>query len=163
MNVLIVEDEEVVSRRLARLTRAILGPRLQSLEIAATVSEALGRLRERALDLVFLDLDLHGDDGFRVLREAVAGAFQTIIVSGRTPTRRSAPSSTALPTSWSSRTARIAFVGRSAASISESRPCETSCVCSQCDATARSVCWRSIPSYAWPPPTTTPSSTARTA
>jgi two-component system, LytTR family, response regulator LytT len=81
VNALIVEDEEVVGRRLARLTRAILGPRLRSLAIAATVGEALERLHERALDLVFLDLDLNGDDGFRVLREAIAGAFQTIIVS----------------------------------------------------------------------------------
>lgn len=81
MNVLIVEDEEVVSRRLARLTRAILGPRLASLETAATIEAALDRLRERALDLVFLDLDLNGDDGFRLLGEAVAGSFQTIIVS----------------------------------------------------------------------------------
>jgi two-component system response regulator LytT len=81
MNVLIVEDEAVVARRLARLTRAILGPRLGSLETAATIEAALGRLRERSLDLVFLDLDLNGDDGFRLLGEAVAGAFQTIIVS----------------------------------------------------------------------------------
>lgn len=102
MNVLIVEDEEVVSRRLARLTRAILGPRLDTLETAATFEAALARLRkigkpsrspweepgaaplevrQRALDLVFLDLDLGGDDGFRLLGEAVAGSFQTIIVS----------------------------------------------------------------------------------
>jgi DNA-binding LytR/AlgR family response regulator len=81
MNVLIVEDEEVVSRRLARLTRVILGPRLRSLETTATVAGALELVRERSLDLVFLDLDLNGDDGFRLFREAVAGSFQTIIVS----------------------------------------------------------------------------------
>jgi DNA-binding LytR/AlgR family response regulator len=81
VNVLIVEDEEVVSRRLARLTRAILGPRLAALDTAATLAAARDRLRERALDLVFLDLDLNGDDGFQLLGEAVAGAFQTIIVS----------------------------------------------------------------------------------
>jgi two-component system response regulator LytT len=81
MNVLIVEDEEVVSRRLARLTRAILGPRLVSLEVAATLEVARARLHERALDLVFLDLGLNGEDGFRLLADAVAGSFQTIIVS----------------------------------------------------------------------------------
>jgi two-component system response regulator LytT len=81
MNVLIVEDEEIVARRLARLTRVILGPRLASLETATTIEAAVARLCERALDLVFLDLDLNGDDGFRVLGEAVAGSFQTIIVS----------------------------------------------------------------------------------
>lgn len=81
MNVLIVEDEEIVSRRLARLIRAILGPRLAALETAATIDAALARLRAGPLDLVFLDLDLNGRDGFQVLREAAAGAFQTIIVS----------------------------------------------------------------------------------
>jgi two-component system response regulator LytT len=81
MNVLIVEDEEVVSRRLARLTRVILGERLGSLETAATIEDALARLRAGSLDLVFLDLDLNGDDGFRLLGEVVAGSFQTIIVS----------------------------------------------------------------------------------
>lgn len=81
MNVLIVEDEEVVSRRLARLTRLILGPRLRSLEIIPTLAAALALLQERTLDLVFLDLDLNGDDGFRLLGEAAAGSFQTIIVS----------------------------------------------------------------------------------
>ncbi len=81
MNVLIVEDEEVVSRRLARLTRLILGARLQTLEVTTTVAGALERLRGRTLDLVFLDLDLNGEDGFGVLGEASAGSFQTIIVS----------------------------------------------------------------------------------
>lgn len=81
MNVLLVEDEAVVARRLARLARAILGARLGSLEVATTVEDALERLRARSLDVVFLDLDLNGDDGFRVLGEAVASAFQTIIVS----------------------------------------------------------------------------------
>jgi DNA-binding LytR/AlgR family response regulator len=81
VNVLIVEDEDVVARRLARLARAILGERLASLETTTTIEDALECLRARSLDLVFLDLDLNGDDGFRVLGEAVAGSFQTIIVS----------------------------------------------------------------------------------
>lgn len=81
MNVLIVEDEEVVGRRLARLTRAILGPRLASLATATSLAEARARLAAGGLDLVYLDLDLDGDDGFQLLAEAVAGAFQTIVVS----------------------------------------------------------------------------------
>jgi two-component system response regulator LytT len=81
MNVLIVEDEDVVARRLARLTRTILGPRLTALDTATTVDAARDRLHASPLDLVFLDLDLNGHDGFRLLAEAVAGSFQTIIVS----------------------------------------------------------------------------------
>lgn len=81
MNVLIIEDEEVVARRLARLTRAILGSRLARLATAATLDDARDQLRTAGHDLVFLDLDLNGRDGFQILREAAAGAFQTIIVS----------------------------------------------------------------------------------
>lgn len=81
MNILIVEDEEVVAKRLARLTRTILGPRLTSLATATTLTAAHDQLRARSLDLVFLDLDLNGHDGFQLLSEALASSFQTIIVS----------------------------------------------------------------------------------
>ncbi|MDX1643027.1 MAG: response regulator, partial [Thermoanaerobaculia bacterium] len=84
MRILIVEDEAIVARRLRRLVEAILGERLQAIRVAATLREGLEHVRNRTIDLLFLDLDLGGKDGFRVLTEAVTGPFHTIVVSART-------------------------------------------------------------------------------
>lgn len=81
MKVLVVEDEEIVARRLARLIGSILDRRVDDIERAKNIDDAMDAIRERRFDLVFLDLNLNGRDGFRLLGEAAAGAFQTIIVS----------------------------------------------------------------------------------
>lgn len=86
MRVVIVEDEEIAAGRLMRLVPAILGEGLRSIDHAGSLEEARERLArggDRAVDLLFLDLNLHGDDGFRLLEEAAAGSFQTIVVSAR--------------------------------------------------------------------------------
>ncbi len=83
MRVLVVEDEEIIGRRLARLLKSILGDRLTAVRQAATLSAALDRIAEEPIDLLLLDLNLHGSDGFDLLEEAVAGRFQTIIVSAQ--------------------------------------------------------------------------------
>lgn len=80
-DVLIVEDEPLVGQRLQRLTRELLGPELGYLRLAGTLAEGQSCLTERPFDLLVLDLNLHGRDGFDVLRTCVAGAFQTIVVS----------------------------------------------------------------------------------
>jgi len=79
--VLIVEDEPLVGQRLERLTREILGEQLGHLRLAGTLAEGQTCLTERPFDIVLLDLNLHGSDGFEVLRTCLAGAFQTIVVS----------------------------------------------------------------------------------
>jgi two-component system response regulator LytT len=84
MDVVIVEDEEIVARRLQRLVTTILGARLRSVRVLATLSDGLAHVGEHPIDLLFLDLDLGGRDGFRMLTEAVAGSFHTIVVSART-------------------------------------------------------------------------------
>lgn len=81
MRVLVVEDEEVVSRRLARLARAALGDRLENLECAATIADAARRLATAPVDLIFLDLDLYGEDGFDLVRRGLAEGGQVIVVS----------------------------------------------------------------------------------
>lgn len=84
VRVLIVEDEEVVARRLARLVSSILGDGLSELHEAGSLAAGWRLLRERPVDLLFLDLKLHGGDGFRLLEQAVAGSFQTVVVSAHT-------------------------------------------------------------------------------
>lgn len=81
MRILIVEDESLIAQRLERLTRRILGERVDALHVAASFAAARSRLDEHAVDLVLLDLNLDGTDGLALLRLAVAGSFHTIVVS----------------------------------------------------------------------------------
>jgi two-component system, LytTR family, response regulator LytT len=41
-------------------------------------------LSQNSIDLLLLDLNLNGDDGFQLLKLAVSGCFQTIVVSANT-------------------------------------------------------------------------------
>jgi two-component system, LytTR family, response regulator LytT len=84
MRVLIVEDEPLLARRLERFCREILGERLESIRVATMFSEASARLDESPIDLLMLDLNLHGRDGMELLASSVAGSFHTIIVSANT-------------------------------------------------------------------------------
>lgn len=80
-NILIVEDEAVVARRLMRLVREVWGNALGHLRHAASLPAAEVLLAENEIDLLFLDLNVKGRDGFDLLTAAVAGAFHTIVVS----------------------------------------------------------------------------------
>jgi two-component system response regulator LytT len=84
MRVLVVEDEPVVARRIARLTREILGDRLESISVWSTFSEAEEALGRSPVDVLLLDLDLSGRNGFDLLPRAVAGPCQTIVISANT-------------------------------------------------------------------------------
>ncbi|NAS30690.1 response regulator [Flavobacteriaceae bacterium R38] len=81
MNILIVEDESRIAKRIERMTRAIYGNTLQSLKHINTLHEALSFIENNSLDLVLLDLNLNGDNGFDLLTTAVSGSFHTIIIS----------------------------------------------------------------------------------
>jgi two-component system response regulator LytT len=81
MRIAIVEDEAPVARRLERAVRALLGERVEELTLLDSLEAAREHLRARPLDLVFLDLNLNGRDGFDLLAEAVASRFHTIVVS----------------------------------------------------------------------------------
>lgn len=84
MKLLIVEDEPLLAQRLERFCREILGDRLESVRLATLLSEASARLDESPIDLLLLDLNLHGRDGMELLASSVAGSFHTIIVSANT-------------------------------------------------------------------------------
>jgi len=84
MHVLIVEDEPVIARRIARLTRSILDDADLAIETAGHLDAAQAALDRDDIDLLFLDLNLHGADGFDLLKTSVAGAFHTIVISAYT-------------------------------------------------------------------------------
>lgn len=81
LRIAVVEDEARVAARLLRMLREILGDELELLRHERTLEAALALVEEMPLDALFLDLNLHGQDGFRLLDAAVAASFHTIVVS----------------------------------------------------------------------------------
>jgi two-component system, LytTR family, response regulator LytT len=81
MNIVIIEDEALAARRLARMTQEILGPSCESLTIKNTVNEAEAYINDHPVQLVLLDLNLNGKSGFDLFQRLSAGSFHTIIVS----------------------------------------------------------------------------------
>lgn len=82
MKILIVEDEPLIARRLERFLRELLPEALIS--GAPSLAMGLDYLDRHPVDLLFLDLNLHGEDGFRILHTLTARSFQTVVVSAHT-------------------------------------------------------------------------------
>jgi DNA-binding LytR/AlgR family response regulator len=84
MNILIVEDEKIAARRLERLVRELWGERVESLQCRESLRRSEEFLQNNSIDVLFLDLNLNGEDGFSLLQYATSFAFQTIVVSANT-------------------------------------------------------------------------------
>jgi two-component system, LytTR family, response regulator LytT len=81
MRVLIVEDEASIAERIQRMVMQITGEPKQFIRIASTFDQAILYFTENVIDLLLLDLNLNGRNGFQLLQQAVAGSFHTIIIS----------------------------------------------------------------------------------
>ncbi|MGD8428099.1 MAG: response regulator, partial [Balneolaceae bacterium] len=81
MKILIVEDEPVIARRIERFTRDILGTRITSITHKKDLKKAKSYLELHQVDVLFLDLNLKGKDGFDLLEGLQAGSFYTVIIS----------------------------------------------------------------------------------
>ena len=81
MRVVIVEDEAMVARRVEDMVKSVLDKKLTSITVKKTLKEAENYLFENPVDVLLLDLNLNGRDGFDLLKLAVSGSFHTIIVS----------------------------------------------------------------------------------
>ncbi|MEL7250879.1 MAG: LytTR family DNA-binding domain-containing protein [Bacteroidota bacterium] len=81
MNILIIEDEARIARRIERLLRAILRDAITDLHHCDSLSAGQEFVQQHPIDLLFLDLNLNGQDGFEVLEAVVAESFHTIIIS----------------------------------------------------------------------------------
>ncbi len=84
MKIIIVEDEALVARRLERLTRQALQDDKHRITLKSTLEDAATYLYEHPVDVLLLDLNLNGRDGFDLLKMAVSGSFHTIVVSANT-------------------------------------------------------------------------------
>jgi two-component system response regulator LytT len=84
MKILIIEDEARIARRLERMTRAFFENNLSDIAVCDSLQKGLSYLASNQPDLLLLDLNLNGENGFDVLETFVAGSFHTIIVSANT-------------------------------------------------------------------------------
>ncbi len=84
MKILIVEDEARIAKRIERMTRDFFGAQLEHLATCDSLAQAVGLLQTTEPDLVLLDLNLNGQDGFNLLQTVAASPFHTIIISAYT-------------------------------------------------------------------------------
>lgn len=84
MRILIVEDELVIAQRLERFLILELAGTLTHLDRCATLDEAEKWLTQNPVDVVFLDLNLNGQDGFSLVKDIASRAFHTVVVSAHT-------------------------------------------------------------------------------
>lgn len=81
MRILIIEDEFTIAKRLTRLAKGYFGDKIQNIMQCDSPDDGLEYITEFEIDLLLLDLNLNGEDGFRVLKEMMVLSFHTIIVS----------------------------------------------------------------------------------
>jgi DNA-binding LytR/AlgR family response regulator len=83
MKILIIEDEARIAKRVERMTRDFFDKDVQIL-LSDSLENGLSVIENNSIDLLLLDLNLNGEDGFEILQTFVAGSFQTIIISAYT-------------------------------------------------------------------------------
>ena len=81
MNILIIEDEIRIAKRVERMTKEFFLNTIQQLTCVLSLNEGIEHIANNELDLVLLDLNLNGENGFDILKETASGSFHTIIIS----------------------------------------------------------------------------------
>lgn len=83
MRVLIIEDEARIAKRLQRMAASFF-EQSSVISICDSVQKGLDYIEEYQIDLLLLDLNLNGENGFDILEAMVSESFHTIIVSAYT-------------------------------------------------------------------------------
>lgn len=83
MRVLIIEDEARIAKRLERMAAQYFEQN-SVISICDSVQKGMAYLENHDIDLLLLDLNLNGENGFDLLESVVAKSFHTIIVSAYT-------------------------------------------------------------------------------
>ncbi|RZJ53973.1 MAG: response regulator transcription factor [Flavobacterium sp.] len=83
MKILIIEDEARIAKRIERMTRDFFDKDLEIL-VCDSLENGQHAIENNSIDLLLLDLNLNGEDGFEILQIFVARSFQTIIISAYT-------------------------------------------------------------------------------
>lgn len=77
----VVEDEVLIAKRLTRFISAALNTTEHRIRHFETLDDADDYLSEHSIDLLFLDLNLNGRDGFDLLKLHLSASYHTIVVS----------------------------------------------------------------------------------
>ena len=83
MKIRIIEDEARIAKRIERMTRDFFNKEVQIL-LCDSLENGLSAIETDTIDLLLLDLNLNGENGFDILQTVVARSFQTIIISAYT-------------------------------------------------------------------------------
>lgn len=81
ISIISLEDEPIIADRIKRFCVEILGDRIENYAAFDNVESALAEVINGKYDLFLLDLNLHGEDGFEILKTCASVAAQTIIIS----------------------------------------------------------------------------------
>lgn len=80
MKVLIIEDEARIAKRLERMTRDFFEQHSE-VTLCDSLQKGLAYIENHPIDVLLLDLNLNGENGFELLRSLTSRSFDTIIVS----------------------------------------------------------------------------------
>ena len=80
-NILFVEDEAMVAKRLQRFISIAFEHQTHKLHWCRCLDDAQEYLDENSIDVLFLDLNLQGKDGFDLLKSKLCESFHTIVIS----------------------------------------------------------------------------------
>jgi two-component system, LytTR family, response regulator LytT len=81
MKILIVEDEPLIAEELKELTLQYFKNEIQCIDIVYTISKASEYIKNNKIDLLLLDLNLNGKNGFEILKDVITENFHTIVIS----------------------------------------------------------------------------------
>ena len=81
MKIVIIEDEIRISKRIERMTKEFFLNTLDQLHAFQSLAEGLDYVNSNPIDLLLLDLNLNGENGFDVLKQTASLSFHTIIIS----------------------------------------------------------------------------------
>ena len=81
MRILIVEDEPIHSRYLTAMLKELPDIKINSIQSQKTLTAAECFLLDNVIDLLFLDLNIYGENGFDLLKNITSSSFSTIVVS----------------------------------------------------------------------------------
>lgn len=84
MNIVIVEDETLVARRIKMFIEQILEGSVFSISVFHELEDAEKYIEKNKISVLFLDLNLNNENGFDLLQRKLFAPFHTIIVSANT-------------------------------------------------------------------------------